>query len=99
MRLHRAFADLIMRMHSGPQQVGCQTLGELVREKEVESGVQRALKALGRTTAETPARSKQADATWASMSRNRSSQSQCRRPSVALEVGYSEPRAKLRRDA
>ncbi|PGH11385.1 hypothetical protein AJ79_04886 [Helicocarpus griseus UAMH5409] len=71
--------------------------GNLVVEKAEESGVSRVLVFFkGSTLTHTPERQKQCDASW--IPRELPTGRAKHWPSVALEAGYSESQAKLRRD-
>ncbi|KAK2800343.1 hypothetical protein FQN50_008159 [Emmonsiellopsis sp. PD_5] len=87
---------LILTMVSAPHEAATEVFGGLVRDKARENGVRRKLSPRGRTETETPERWKGADCSWIP---HELPPGRTRRwPSVALEVGYAEPREKLKRD-
>ncbi|KAK2796325.1 hypothetical protein FQN51_009415 [Onygenales sp. PD_10] len=87
---------LILTMVSSPREAASRVFDGLVRDKARENGVRRKLSPRGSTRTETPDRQKQADGSWIphELPPGRTRQW----PSVALEVGYSESREKLKRD-
>ncbi|PGH32384.1 hypothetical protein GX50_04809 [[Emmonsia] crescens] len=87
---------LILAMVSFPHEVAAGVFERLVDDRAKECGVRRILLPRGSTRTDTPERWKQADKSW--IPRELPPGRTTQWPSVAVEVGYSETREKLKSD-
>ncbi|OAX79724.1 hypothetical protein ACJ72_05909 [Emergomyces africanus] len=87
---------LVLTMVSFPHEVAAGVFERLVDDRANESGVRRILLPRGSTRTDTPDRRKQADKSW--IPRELPAGRTTQWPSVAVEVGYSETREKLKSD-
>ncbi|EEQ83610.1 uncharacterized protein BDCG_00415 [Blastomyces dermatitidis ER-3] len=87
---------LILTMVSFPYEVAAGVFGRLVDDRAKENDVRRILLPRGSTRTDTPDRWKQADKSW--IPRELPPGRTTQWPSIAVEVGYSETREKLKSD-
>src|SRR5699024_4787998 len=95
---HCSLQLLIITMVSSPHEIAAEGFNELMRHKANERQVRRALVSKGSTRTDERDRKKEADKSWAPSRRNLPPERNTKWPSVAMEVAYSESRAKVKSD-